>query len=213
MVRALCLAVCVGLACGCSATGSGASSGDRSTEPLLAEQPAQSVGRPLRSVQVVAIGRTRPGGVGYASEPGSTAYVSVIDAQRSVPRGPTATVIRVAGIGAVSVRCSGQASASFGLTGWALGEGPPRVTSERVQVSGRTSLAGLAASFAVPDAEARNQLVQEWRVSQGGGEAFQFTATITTLLTVTVDRCDVLGEATVVTTGVFARYAPGHKVY
>jgi hypothetical protein len=213
MVRTLGLAVCVGLACGCSATGVGASSGDRSGEPRPAGLPAQSVGGPLRSDQVVAIGKTRPGGVGYASQPGSAAYVSVIDAQRSVPRGATATVIRVAGIGAVSVRCGGQATGSFGLTGWALGEGPPQVTSERVQVTGRTSLAGLAASFVIPKAEARNQLVQEWRLSHGGGEAFQFTATITTLLTATVDRCDVLGEATVVTTGVFARYAPGHKVY
>src|SRR5438132_13408902 len=103
MVRRLCLAVCVGLVCGCSATG-GASSSEPSRGQRPVEPGVQSVGRPLPSDQVVAIGKTKPGGVGYASQPGSTAYVSVIDAQRSVPRGATSTVIRVAGTGAVSVR-------------------------------------------------------------------------------------------------------------
>jgi hypothetical protein len=44
-------------------------------------------------------------------------------------------------------------------------------------------------------------------VIQGGGEAFQFTATITDLLTPTTSRCDLLAHATVVTQGPFYRYA------
>jgi hypothetical protein len=41
----------------------------------------------------------------------------------------------------------------------------------------------------------------------GRREAFQFTATITDLVTLTTSRCDLLADATVVTQGPFYRYA------
>jgi hypothetical protein len=71
----------------------------------------------------------------------------------------------------------------------------------------RISVAGLAGLFTVPKAETTRQEVYQWQISEGGGEAFQFSATVTGLLTPTTTRCDLVGEAAVVTTGVFYRYA------
>jgi hypothetical protein len=73
---------------------------------------------------------------------------------------------------------------------------------------GVTSLAGLGGSYLLPAGETRHQESYEWQVGPGGGEAFQFSATVTALVTLTTTRCDALGEAAVVTTGAFYRYAP-----
>lgn len=143
------------------------------------------------------------GGIGsYAAK------TTVTDAQRSWTLGHEGELLRVKGIGTVRVSCSRQSVASFRLTFWAEGEGPPRVTETVARTRGVVSLAGLAASFTLPRAETANQLLYQWGISDGGGEAFQFSAAVTALVTRTSTRCDSLAEATVVTTGAFDRYAP-----
>ncbi len=104
------------------------------------------------------------------------------------------------------VTCSEQPAAAFRLTGWAQGEGPPTVTHTVARTHGITSLAGLARTYTVPKAETMQQDVYQWQISDGGGEAFQFSATVTGLVTRTTTRCDLLAEAAVVTTGAFYRY-------
>lgn len=173
---------------------------------------AAAVGPPLDAAQVVAVGRVKPGGIGYASDLTVQSFVSVIDARGSIRRGARGVVLRLPGIGRLAVRCADAAIGTFQLTPWAAGEGPPTVTTFRAEVRGHTSLTGLAAGFAIPAADAGRQTLQAWRVA-GGGEAFQFRVVVTMLLTPTRDRCDVLAEATVATTGGFALHAPGHKVY
>ena len=81
------------------------------------------------------------------------------------------------------------------------------MTHTVARTHGLTSLAGLAGTYTVPKAETMQQDVYQWQISDGGGEAFQFSATVTGLLTPTTTRCDLLGEAAVVTTGAFYRYA------
>lgn len=143
------------------------------------------------------------GGIGSYS-----ARTTVTDAQHSWSLGHHGELIRIKGIGRVSVNCSRQTVASFRLTTWAEGEGPPHVTETLARTRGVVSLAGLAAPFTLPRAETANERLYQWEISDGGGEAFQFSAAITALVTPTSNRCDSLAEATVVTTGAFARYAP-----
>lgn len=174
-------------------------------ETLAPVNPAPpAVGPPLHQELVSYVGRIR-GGIGNY-----TAKTTVMDAQRSLSLRQDGGLLPAKGIGQVYVRCSRQplASAFFRLTTWAKGEGPPTLRTTVVRVHGVTSLAGLAARFTVPKAEATDQTEYRWSVADGGGEAFQFSAAVTALVTVTASRCDVLAEATVVTTGAFDRYAP-----
>jgi hypothetical protein len=136
-----------------------------------------------------------------------TAQTKVIDAQRSLASRQTGRLIALPGIGSVSVTCSQHPVAVFRLTTWAQGEGPPTITHTLAKTRGVGSLAGLAAAFTVPKTETTHQTLYQWQISDGGGEAFQFSATITALLTPTTTRCDLLGEAAAVTTGAFYRYA------
>lgn len=158
-------------------------------------------GPPLRRQEVSYVGHVR-GGIGSY-----TAQTKVIDAERTLASGRGGRLITIPGIGSVSVTCSDRPVAAFRLTGWARGEGPPIVTETVANTHGLTSLAGLAGSFTVPKAETTRQDAYQWQISDGGGEAFQFSATVTGLLTRTTTRCDLLGEAALVTTGAFYRYA------
>lgn len=162
---------------------------------------ARPAGQPLRRAQVSYVGHIQ-GGIGsYAAQ------TKVIDAQRSLTSGESGRLIAIPGIGSVSVTCSEHPVAAFTLTHWAQGEGPPTVTQIVGGTHGLTSLAELAGTFTVPISETGQQGVYQWQISAGGGEAFQFSATVTGLLTPTTTRCDLLGEAAVVTTGAFYRYA------
>lgn len=106
----------------------------------------------------------------------------VLDARRSLPRPGTGVLIRLAGIGALHVRCAARPRGRFRLTAFAAGEGPPTVFHEARSIHDRSAIAG-------------------------GGEAFQFAATVSALIAVTDRGCDLLAEATVVTHGPFYRYA------
>jgi hypothetical protein len=152
-------------------------------------------------VQVSYVGHVKGGIRSYGAQ------TKVIDAQRSLSSGRSGGLLAIRGIGSVSVTCWGQPVAVFTLTPWAQGEGPPTVTQTVARTRGLTSLAGLAGNFTVPKAETTRQVVYQWQISDGGGEAFQFSATVTGLLTPTTKRCDLIGEAAVVTTGAFYRYA------
>jgi hypothetical protein len=191
------LVIAVLLCAGCS-SGS-ASSGMPSSPPQPAG--AQPAGQPLRRAQVSYVGHIHDGIGSYAAQ------TKVIDAQRSLTNGESGRLIAIPGIGSVSVTCSEHPVAAFTLSHWAQGEGPPMATWTVSTTHGLTSLAGLAGTFTVPKAEATQQDVYQWQISAGGGEAFQFAATVTGLLTLTTARCDLLGEAAVVTTGAFYRYA------
>lgn len=139
---------------------------------------------------------------------GYTSLIVVTDASRSEPKHATKTLIRLADIGSLAVSCSRTPQGHFALTSFAAGEGPPTVTKTTASTHGRTSLPGYTRSvlLSIPRPEARRQRAETWHIS-GGGEAFQFTATITDLLTPTTSRCDLLAQATVVTHGPFYRYA------
>ncbi len=162
---------------------------------------ARPAGPPLRRGQVSYVGHIR-GGIGSY-----TAQTKVIDAQRSLATGQSGRLIAIPGIGSMWVTCSEQPAAAFRLTGWAQGEGPPTVTRTVARTQGLTSLAGLARTYTVPKAETMQQDVYQWQISDGGGEAFQFSATVTGLVTRTTTRCDLLAEAAAVTSGAFYRYA------
>ena len=169
-----------------------------SSKPRAEPPPA---GPALRPGQVSYVGHIH-GGIGsYAAQ------AKVIDAQRSLARGQSGRLIVIRGIGSASVTCSDHPVAVFRLTSWAQGEGPPTVTRTVARTHGLTSLAGLAASYTVPKPETTRQHLYQWQISDGGGEAFQFSGTVTVLLTQTTRRCDLLAEAAVVTTGMFYRYA------
>jgi len=96
------------------------------------------------------------------------------------------------------------------------GEGPPVVHADRQPGVDRSSISlapgsvgGFTGELAmqIPHAEAGVHQVLEHVTVSGGGEAFQFTAVISALLTPTRDRCDLLAQATFVTHGPFKRYA------
>jgi hypothetical protein len=58
----------------------------------------------------------------------------------------------------------------------------------------------------LPAAVGSHAMPEHWAVF-AGGEAFQFTASISDVLAPSARRCDLLAEATVVTHGQFYRYA------
>jgi hypothetical protein len=139
---------------------------------------------------------------------GYTSLIVVTDAQRSLGRGATATLLSLAGIGRLRITCSVHPRGAFKLTRFAAGEGPPNRREISAATHGQSSLAGFTRllPLSVTPRETRNQSREDWQIS-GGGEAFQFAATITALLTPTTSRCDLLAAATVVTHGPFYRDA------
>lgn len=58
----------------------------------------------------------------------------------------------------------------------------------------------------LPPGDAGRGVLERFEIA-GGGEAFQFVATVSALVAVTERRCDLLAEATVVTHGPFYRDA------
>jgi hypothetical protein len=192
------------------AGGGGASSNPSSISqvpPTRDQEPAglpRPSGRPLLTRRASLVGHVR-GTVG-----GYTSLIVVTDASRSEPRHATKTLITLAGIGRLQVHCTTQPKGRFILTSFAAGEGPPTVTTAIAATHGQSLLPGYTRKVpvSIPTHEARHQRSETWQIS-GGGEAFQFTATITDLLTPTTSRCDLLAQATVVTHGPFYRYAHG----
>ena len=148
------------------------------------------------------VGRVR-GSIG-----GYTSLIVVTDAQRSVDPGATATLVGLAGIGRVRVTCSRHPHGRFVRTRFAAGGGPPVQRETSSAMRGQTSLPGLTRilPLTIPAAETGDQDMEQREIS-GGGEAFQFSAAITVLLTATRSRCDLLTGATVATRGPFYRYA------
>ena len=195
-------AIALLLCAGCfGSSQSGAPSVHDGGTRATADAAARPVGRPLAAEHLSYTGRIG-GGIGSYS-----AQTTVSDAQRSLANGARGRLIAIPGIGSVSVSCSLDPVARFDLTTWAQGEGPPKVTQTVAHTHGQTSLAGLAGRYTVPMSETRHQDSYQWEISDGGGEAFQFSGTVTALLTPTTTRCDLLAEAAVVTTGAFYRYA------
>ena len=202
----------IAAAMGWSCSGSGQAGGGASGSPRPTTRPTvhrhrrsalpKPVGQPLLTRQGSLIGHVRGTVGGYTSE------IVVTDATRSLKREATGTLVNLAGIGPLRVICSGRPHGRFALTHFARGEGPPSIRETATTTHGRASLADYTRDMplTVPAAETARQRIEHWEV-EGGGEAFQFTATVTALLTATTSRCDLLATATVVTHGPFYRYA------
>jgi len=146
---------------------------------------------------------------------GYRSLVRVVDARRSLPRPGTGVLIRLAGIGALHVRCDARPRGRFRLTAFAAGEGPPTVFREARSIHGRRAITGAVGSVSgltgklamtLPPGDARRGSLERYEIA-GGGEAFQFVATVSALIAVSDRGCDLLAEATVVTHGPFYRYA------
>ena len=144
--------------------------------------------------------------------------LQVIDAQRSLPNPGDGPLLVIRGLGTLYVACSARPRARFVLTTFAAGEGPPVVHTDREPAGdlhamslAPGSVAGFTGDLAmeIPPGEAGPHQVLEHVTVSGGGEAFQFTATVSALLTPTTDRCDLLAQATMVTHGPFLREATG----
>ena len=185
---------------GCSGSSSSATS---SHAPLVSlRTAAPTVGQPIRATQASLVGHVRGLSGGY------TSLIVVTDAERSLNPSQTGTLITLAGIGRLSVTCSQAPTASFRLTSFAAGEGPPTVIRDSLDTHGLASLRSLTrgGQLFVPARERTHQTLQHWAID-GGGEAFQFTVQITDLLTPTAHRCDLAANATTVTHGPFYHYA------
>ena len=177
---------------------------------------AASGGRPpagaaIPTAQTTLTGRVAGEHRGYRS------LIKVTDAERSLPLGSRGALIRLDGIGVLRVACGRRPHAMFVLTRFAAGEGPPTVMHDIARPARRTSISGSIGSVSgltgqlpmrIPAAAGRHAVLEHWEVS-GGGEAFQFAASISDLLGPAAARCDLLAQATVVTHGPFSRYARG----
>ncbi|HEY2788739.1 MAG TPA: hypothetical protein VGI72_04740 [Gaiellales bacterium] len=146
---------------------------------------------------------------------GDRSVIKVTDAERSLPKGSRGALIALDGIGVLRVACTRHPHAAFVLTRFAAGEGPPTVQHDTARPSRRASISGTTGSVSgltgqlqmrIPRAAGRHAVLEHWEVS-GGGEAFQFVASISDLLGPAAHRCDLLAQATVVTHGPFYRYA------
>jgi hypothetical protein len=144
----------------------------------------------------------------HGSVGGYTSLIVVTDATRTDPEGSARSLITLAGIGHLQVSCTRRPRGRVVLTSFAKGEGPPTITKTVTPAHGRSFLPGYTrgALLSISGREAQHQQTETWLI-EGGGEAFQFIATITDLLTATSTRCDLLAQATVVTHGPFYRYA------
>jgi len=205
MRRPLSAAILVALlAAGCNESSTGSS-----TATAPASLPPSS-GPPLATAQRSLSAKVPQPSRGYDTR------LQVIDAQRSLQPGESGPLLKVPGLGTLHVTCSARPHARFVLTPFAAGEGPPVVHSKRLTGADLSSLSlapgsvgGFTGELAmqVPRSEAGPHQVLEHLTVSGGGEAFQFTAVISALLTPTQDRCDLLAQATFVTHGPFKRYA------
>ncbi len=148
---------------------------------------------------------------------GYPSLIKVTDAERSLLTGSRGALIRLDGIGVLRVRCGRHPHASFMFSRFAAGEGPPTVVHDTARSSQRTSISDSIGSVSgltgqlqmrIPRAAGRHAVLEHWEVA-GGGEAFQFVASISDLLGQAAGRCDLLAQATVVTHGPFYRYARG----
>jgi hypothetical protein len=164
---------------------------------------------PVPAAQKTLTGRVPGERGGYRS------LIKVTDAERSLPTRSRGDLIRLDGIGVLQVACGRRPHATFVLTRFAAGEGPPTVLHDSTRTAGRTSISEAIGSVSgltgllpmrIPRAAARHAVLEHWEVD-GGGEAFQFVASISNLLGQAADRCDLLAQATVVTHGPFYRYA------
>ena len=143
---------------------------------------------------------------GYAS------IVYVTDAERSLTNPGEGVLLRLRGgvgvktIGSLHVACGATPRSRFVFTKSALGEGPPRIYHESTATTDRTSISGAIGSTSgftnttgrgVPERHPTREIIDHYEMFLGG-EAFQYSATITDLLVPTRTRCDLLAEATVV---------------
>lgn len=96
----------------------------------------KAIGPRLLSGQRSLVGHVR-GRVG-----GYTSLIVVTDAQRSLGRGATATLVSLAGIGRLRITCSAHPRGTFTLTRFAAGEGPPVRRETSAATRGQSSLAG-----------------------------------------------------------------------
>jgi hypothetical protein len=197
-VSTLCALV---LAC----TGCGGSSPSTQSTPAAGALPT-AVGNPLPTRQVTLVGHLDARSGGYATS------VYVTDAERSVTNPGEGVLLRLRGgigvktIGALHVTCEATPRSQFAFTKIALGEGPPRIYHESTTTTDRTSISGAIGSTSgftnttgrgVPERHPTREIIDHYEMLLGG-EAFQYSVTITDLIVPTRTRCDLLAEATVV---------------
>jgi hypothetical protein len=165
-----------------------------------------AAGIPLPTRQGTLVGHVDARSGGYAS------IVYVTDAERSLTNPGEGVLLRLRGavgvktIGSLHVACGATPHSRFVFTKSALGEGPPTIYHESTATSDRTSISGAIGSTSgftnttgqgVPERHPTREIVDHYEMFLGG-EAFQYSATITDLLVPTRTRCDLLAEATVV---------------
>jgi hypothetical protein len=157
--RCVAVAVLACLAPGCF--GSVGPSSSRSRTPTRTDAVASPIGPALHAERRSYTGRIK-GGIGsYAAQ------TTVTDTQRSLQIGQRGRLMTIRGIGSVAVACLPHPTASFNLTSWAQGEGPPRVAETSARTRGLISLAGLAGTYTVPKGETTDQVVYQWEISEG----------------------------------------------
>ena len=209
-VSTVCLLVLGCAGCGGSSAPSTVTSTVTAT-PGSQEAPAAgalptAAGNPLPTRQVTLVGHVGARSGGYVP------IVYVTDAERSVTNPGEGVLLRLRGgvgvetIGSLHVTCGATPRSRFVFTKIALGEGPPTIYHESTTTTDRTSISGAIGSTSgftniagrgVPERHPTREIIDHYEMFLGG-EAFQYSATITDLLVPTRTRCDLLAEATVV---------------
>jgi hypothetical protein len=187
-------------------TGCGGGSSPTSQGASAAGALPTAAGNPLPTRQVTLVGHVDARSGGYAS------IVYVTDAERSLTNPGEGVLLRLRGavgiktIGSLHVACGATPRSRFVFTNTALGEGPPTIYHESATTSDRTSISGAIGSTSgftnttgrgLPERHPTREIIDHYEMFLGG-EAFQYSATITDLLVPTRTRCDLLAEATVV---------------
>jgi hypothetical protein len=197
---------CVACAGSSSSTVTTTATATRHSEAATVATLPAAVDGGLPTRQVTLVGHLAARGGGYVPS------VSVTDAERSLRNPGDGLLLQLRGgigvkrIGSLHVVCGATPRSRFVFTSTARGEGPPRIYHESATTSDRTSISGAIGStsgftnttgLGVPERHPGREIIDHYEMFLGG-EAFQYSATITDLLVPTQTRCDLLAEATVV---------------
>jgi hypothetical protein len=164
-----------------------------------------STATPRSSALPVYIGRYRARGV--LSDEGTTRLAQ--DSALNVPQGQRRLMLRLRGIGTVTLACTKHPSGAFRLTPWARGEGPPVIQHIETHPTHPMALVPYQAAGGpvnLPVHSNTPQTFEYWQITIIT-EAFSANATILGLITHTHSGCDLSAEATVISHGRFYRYA------
>jgi hypothetical protein len=211
VVRCPALLAGVLLLAGCSAHSAATSSPSASTTSVVTGGATDSSTTPVYS----QTNRTQPTPPVYISPyraagtlSGHSTIRAVQGAVLGVRVGERRRLLGLRGVGALTMTCAQEPTATFHLTTWAKGEGPPVV--QHVQAHPERPMA------LVPFTQAGGpinlphhgsaQTFGTWQITIISS-AFDANATIVTLGTRTQHGCDLSAEATVISHGQFYRYA------